>query len=230
MSNNNNQFLTLFSQFENFLAENFPGNSSAERISYALENDNFRKKLESAEYSKDNLHNLRQLRNILTHNPNYLTISPEPLEDVNRLVLIYCKQAKDLATPQENIYTVSPKTPVQEVIQIMDKRDFSFVPIISHHKFIGLFSRKVVLKLAAQSKINENLDIQDIQEFITNNRDQDSYEFLSANAPADTARQLFSQYMDQGKHLGVILLTKDGGPSGKIEGLITAWDLYKIKN
>ncbi len=223
----NNNFLNLFSRFEAYLAENFRGESTSQRLDKALTHSRFRRRLEELNLTADDLHNLRQLRNILAHNPTYLAVSAEALMDLNKLILAFCDKALDLATPRAKIYAASLQTRVWDIVQAMDRFDFSYVPIIEGKKFLGLFSKHILLKLVAAEKLNRTVKIEEIEDFIQLDDAEHGFVFLAASAPAEQAYHLFARYIDQGKHLGVIFLTRKGEVSGDILGLITAWDLYK---
>lgn len=224
----NKQFLDMFAQLEDFLAANFSGDNNSERLNAAFNEAKFIRKVDQLGLTRDDLHNLRQLRNILIHQPNYLKLSTRALTDLNKLVLTFCKQAIDLATPSDNIYAANSKTAVLEIIQTMDRNKYGYVPVINNNQFIGLFTKNVVLKLTAQEKLSKNILIGDILNLLEQENTENTYEFLRTTAAAEKAYSLFSRYIEQGKHLGVILLTDSGKKSSKIKGLITAWDLYKL--
>ncbi len=223
----NKEFEELYEQWEYYLDQNFSGDNMYEK------NKNFckkkRKELQELEITEGQVSSIYNIRNADAHSPSFLTINKEAATRLQTLVNHFSKKAMDIATPEQNIYSANLNTPIRKIAQTMEENKYTNVPIIQENNFIGNFSENTVLKLYNQDKIQKNLLVKDIKNILTSQEETAEVEFLNPNVSFFEVVQLFQQYINEGKRLGVIYLTPNGKVSGNIIGIITAWDLYKGK-
>ena len=61
------------------------------------------------------------------------------------------------------------------------------------------------------------------------NRNNEYFEFVSANTNAFLIKKWFTEAVKNRKRLGAVFVTTNGQQDGKLLGIITAWDLPRIK-
>ena len=222
---NKSTFINLYAEWGHYLETRF-GNKGMWNLAetfYIAEKE----KCDKQSISLGELQAIVSIRNTYQHTPSFLEIKPKALVFLRQLVNTFCNKASDIAVPKQDIYIGGLGSSVKEVIKEMSKSLFTHVPIIEKQKFYGVFSENTLLKLEASNKVLDKLKIEDIKSVLKDTQDTDDYKFLSTQASFYEVYQLFQDYIDKGKRLGVIFLTKDGKESGDIKGLITAWDLHK---
>jgi len=184
-------------------------------------------KCKEIDITENHLKNILSLRNVKVHTPSFVEIKENAVMILQLIINNFCRKASDIATPGEKIYKATPSFYIKDIIEMMAKNLYTHVPIIQGSKFIGIFSENTLLRLTVDNKNIDKLKIKDIQSYLKATEGTDAYEFLAADADFYKVHKLFQKYIDKNKRLGVIFLTNDGKKSGKIKGLITAWDLSK---
>jgi len=219
------KFENVYESWEHYLEAHFKKGGMYEKTKRFCEKE--KEKLGKLKITKGQIRNLLYLRNVNAHSPSFLSIKKPAITLLQTLVNNFCKKAIDIATPKYKLYAATLDTPVKEVTQTMREKLYTQVPVIDSKKFIGTFSENTVLRLFTEEKDQENLLIKHIKNYLVPHKGTSSIEFLKTHASYFEVLNLFQTYIDQGKRLGVIYLTKNGKQSGEIEGLITAWDLHK---
>ncbi len=227
MKNPKKEFEKLYERWEYYLDQNFSGNNMYDK------HKNFcrkkAEKLQKLEVTEGQVLSLYNIRNADAHCPSFLTINKDAAARLQTLVNYFCKKAIDIATPEQNIYSADLNTPVKKITQTMGQNLYTNVPIVQGQTYIGTFSENTVLKLYNQNKFQEDLLVKNIKDTLTSRIDTAEVEFLDPNVSFFEVMQLFQNYINEGKRLGIIYLTPGGKKSGNIKGIITAWDLYKGK-
>lgn len=200
-----------------------------------------------ANYFHD-LQHLGTLRNVLVHNhKEYALPSPWSLNLLKQIVTIINKPptAWDMAT-REKLYTCIPESPIKEVVAQMAKHTYTHVPVYNQiGEFVGVFSESTLVQWLGKTEewidkdiinkavVSEKSLIQDLIEFVKKPIN-DSWLFLPRTATVFEVEKAFEDslkipYDRTFKRLGLILVTQSGNPNEKLLGLITAWDLPRIK-
>ena len=219
------QFRILYEQWEQYLKARF-GKKNMRMLSqkFWLEEVD---KCKKEKISENQLLGLINVRNAYIHSSSLLEIKRYAVVLLRRLINTFCKKAKDIAILKSKIYKVAPETKIKLVINEMKDNLYTHVPIVQKKSFYGVFSENTLLKAIALGKWRDNLKILDVIDLCKNNKGTDDYKFLSEDANFYDVYELFQEYIDHGKRLGVVFLTKNGQEIGVINGLITAWDLHK---
>lgn len=219
------QFRGLYEQWEQYLKSRF-GEGDLYRLSKKFWQEEV-DKCKKERISENQLLGLVNIRNAHTHSSELLEIKRYAVTLLRKLVNTFCRKAEDIATPRSKIYKANLQTRAQEVIIAMNDNLYTHIPIIEGKKFYGVFSENTLLKIIALSRWKDDLQIGEIKDLFIISRQTDDFRFLPADAHFYDVYQLFQEYIDRGKRLGVVFLTKTGKATGEINGLITAWDLHK---
>lgn len=226
-SNLQNQFNKLYEQWEAYLKARYPRETSVDSIKIFWED----KKVRCGEIktSFEDLRNLLQIRNVKTHSPSFLEVKSDAVQKLKIIVNTFCRKAINIATPEVKIYKGTLHSYVDEIIKTMHRNLYTHVPIVDEKGFIGVFSENTLIKLIALNLYKPNMEMKDIRKLlkIPERGGTDDYLFLSLDVDFYKIYELFQDYIDRGKRLGVVFLTKNGKPSSRIKGLITTWDLHK---
>ena len=227
------EFLDLYKQMEALLDEKY--GEAAGRHGNAV--TRFIKEPAGREY-RDELDLCREVRNLLTHNPNMdgqPVIEPAPalLQTLRDAIarLNAPPSVMQYATLAPELTVTDPKQKAYTVMEAMEKRGFSHIPIVANGKFMGVFS--VSTLFAYQLKYPERkLNIKesiicDFSEFTS--IDQHICERFLFMKPEQTywdAQKAFECGNSvKNKRLAAIFITSDGTATGKLMGMLTPWDI-----
>lgn len=56
----------------------------------------------------------------------------------------------------------------------------------------------------------------------------DNYKFIGSTTSVYEAVDIFKRHIGKGRRLEALLITRNGNPSEKLLGIITAWDILEI--
>lgn len=193
------------------------------------------------DYYKD-LKMFADMRNILVHNPYKGEADPifmpnekiiEIYENIKNLVL-YPKKALSIAISRKFIYTTTLESNALEVMQIMNDKVYTHVPVMEGEEMIGVFSENTLLSYLARNKdaiILKDMKIEEFKDFIPlNNHLSEHFEFVGRNALLVEVEQVFRRGLINRKRIAVVYITESGRPQEKLLGMITAWDIAGKKN
>lgn len=240
MNKKTETFIKLFNQLEKLL-ELKTGKYDFESFNTKL--NNLCEKFPLYRYFKQDLEQINKIRNAIVHEyietelaiPSNWTI--KKLEEIIQAIK-RPPTALAIATPEKNIFSCNLNSLISEVIKKMAKSTYTHVPVIDNGKFIGVFSESsLVTWLGGKAEkggfILEETKIRDIISFIK--PINDFWEFIPRNMNVYEIREKFYQATLEKigktfKRLGVLFVTQNGRENEKIIGLVTAWDLQKIKS
>lgn len=232
-------FIKLFNQLEKILE------CETKKYDY----DSFNSKLEEfcrkyPKYNnfKSNLKQINKTRNALIHE----YINTELAIPSNWSIQIIKTVLKNLKNPPtaliiattQGIYICKPESLISNVIKKMAENTYTHVPVIDKGQFMGVFSEtSLVVWLGKKAENNgfllEETKIKDILQYIKEPIN-DFWEFIPRNMDVYQIKEKFYQATLEKKgrtfkRLGVLFVTENGKQNEKILGIITAWDLQKIK-
>lgn len=230
MDNISEEFMHSYAEWEQYLKARY-GQRDMHKLSQRFWRDEAAW-CKKEEISENQLLGLVNVRNARAHSPWLLEIKDYALLFLKKLVNTFCRKAIDIAVPREKIYKATLRSGVWRLLKEMNMRLYTHVPVVEKEKFYGVFSENTLLKIVATERWKNDLRIADIIDVlhVPSRSGADGYEFLPDDATFYHVYRLFQSYIDQGKRLGVVFLSKGGKESGVIEGLITAWDLHKGLN
>ena len=189
-----------------------------------------------SDYYKD-LKLFAELRNLLIHNPypdraNPLIIPHEYIikkyEEIRNAVL-HPKKAIDIAVRRELIYTTTLSANAIDVMQEMNDKTYTHVPVMDGEMMIGVFSENTILSYLVHNKetiIVKDTKISEFGDFIGLGKHPSEYfEFVSRNALVADVEALFQEGLRERKRIAVVYITEHGERDEKLLGMITAWDV-----
>lgn len=230
MISRNEEFLDLYKQLEDALEEKYRG----ERRRYSSVVMEFSKDYESGPV-RDKLDVCRELRNLLTHNPNVgglpVAEPSEPVLKAMEEVLEFVKRpplAMEFATTGEQIMRGYLDQKVLPLMRAMEDRGFSHIPILKNGKFYGVFSVGAVFRYLLHNGgkgISESSTLADLDQQIQLREHTENYEFVSARETYITVRKKFERVRGKSKRVAVIFVTETGSPNQKLLGMLTPWDV-----
>ena len=161
----------------------------------------------------------RNVRNILTHNPNG---DSRPLIE---LTVEFKERFDDLC--QKLMSGISDSF----IIKVMKEKLYSYVPVMNGKKVWGVFGETTVFNMVSDGEpllMQEDLQLFKIANYITEYSETGFFEFMSANSSKDDVRKLFVDSFENGRRLDVIYFTTTGDKKGDLIGLVTVWDLPSL--
>ncbi len=226
-------FLALFNKIEQFLDQL---NNSTEHYGFRRLVDNLSKENDLVANYKLELVDYLELRNAIVHKSTGKPIAEPYLEVIEKMQRIYDALtnpplAIEIAT--QPVYTCTTKTPIVEIIKQMNSNFYTSIPVYNQDLFIGVFSDNSLTRWLAH--VNEPLNLEEIlvnqtQDYIEKAANKfNNYKFMSLTTDVFTVRQAFVSFTKEKMRLGAIFLTQTGRKNEKIEGIVTPWDLPKIK-
>lgn len=192
---------------------------------------------------KEHLTELRlfsEIRNIIVHNP-YPHVNPifQPHEYlVERYKEIFNRiknppKAISIAIPAQTIFTVKPSDKVHDVLDVMIKKTYTYVPVMDQGKFIGVFSESVLAAHYLEHKdfiMGREALVQDFMDFVPFEKHMNEYfEFVSRDTLLSEVLEIFKTNLKKRKRIAVIYLTDKGLKTEKLLGMITAWDIAGLE-
>lgn len=178
-----------------------------------------------------------ELRNLLVHNPypdraNPLLVPHEYItqkyEEIKNAIM-RPKKAIDIAVRREFIYTTSLDANAIDVMEEMDNKTYTHVPVMERDKMIGVFSENTILAYLVNHKdaiIMKDTKVSEFKAFIgLNSHKSEYFEFVPRNALLVEVEALFQEGLRERKRIAVVYITEHGERDEKLLGMITAWDV-----
>lgn len=137
--------------------------------------------------------------------------------------------ALSIAVPGDKILTADINDRAIDIINIMNEKCFTHIPVFDKGNFVGVFSENTLFTYLAKNEaitldsdttLNKFKDILGIDK-----HDTEQFEFISKNKCIYEVEELFRKYLSSQKRLAVVFITENGEQNEKLLGLITAWDV-----
>jgi len=231
---NSEEFRRVFNKIENYLNKlvNKPVYSRfSNLINLASEKNRAVK-----EYAND-LMEFAELRNAIVHAKNEKIIAEVFKSTIRDLKKIY-QQIKNpplsCEIASKPVYTCQIKDSLLEQIKIMREKTYTHVPVYKNTDFRGVLSESALFSwlgdLGKIDTINKDIKVGDIQKYLNiEGRSNEYFKLIDKKTNIYKVKQLFEQNIEKNKRLGAVFITKSGKGNKKIIGIITAWDLPRIK-
>ncbi len=185
---------------------------------------------------KERLNMCREIRNFLSHHSE---LDGEPVVEPSdsiiqslREVTEYLRKpplAISYATHFEDILKASPNQKVQTVMKKMQKLGFSHVPVLESGELVGVFSIGTIFGYAIRNGfecLRDDMILDDLRELLPPDKhDNEKFLFLPETATLFEVRSEFEKRTQRSRRLAVIFLTDNGSMSGRIEAMLTPWDV-----
>lgn len=227
------EFLDLYKQMEALLDEKY-GEAAGRRGNAVTR---FINEPAGREY-RDELDLCREVRNLLTHNPDMdgrPVIEPAPalLQTLRDAIarLDAPPTVMQYATPASKLMVTDPNQKAYTIMEGMEKRGFSHIPIVVNRKFMGVFSVSTLFSYQLaypQRKLNIKAAlISDFSEFTAiDDHTCERFLFMTPDHTYWDAQKAFERGNSvKHKRLAAIFITSDGTATGKLLGMLTPWDI-----
>jgi CBS domain-containing protein len=187
---------------------------------------------------KEDLKLYGRLRNAIIHNPfaaKIETIAEPHPEIVKKYAwlrdeIMNPPTALSAAIGAKRIYSTSIEANAREVMEVMEKRLFSYVPVLDvQGRMVGIFSENTVFLYLIRNEIcaiDGKTKIGEFGEFIPMNQHvNEHFQFVGRNTTLTHVKDLFEKGLVERKRLGAVYVTENGNPDESLLGMITAWDI-----
>lgn len=189
-----------------------------------------------SEYYKD-LKTFADMRNLLVHNPYKGSADPILIPHeyiVNRYEyiknqVIHPRKALSIAVPAHLIYTTTLSDNALKVIETMNQKTYTHVPVLDEKKMIGIFSENTILSYLSHHKealILKDMKIEEFKDFIPLNKHlSETFEFVGRHALLLDVEELFRKNLALRKRVGMVFITNSGKKDEELLGILTSWDI-----
>ena len=185
---------------------------------------------------RSNLAFCRMLRNLLSHydwskaGNDMVIITDQAVRQVNNLY--YALNPVTLmrvAIRAGQIFAPSPEDSVLAAIKVMQRNDYSYIPIVENHRIVGVFSTKTIMRIVAENNsalLSENLKFKDIAGFTRLVEEPVAhYGFINPNTTVEDVSLKFQRSKTRKVRLDMLFITDNGRFDGLLQGMITPVDL-----
>lgn len=232
MSNDRvDEFLDLYKQLEQSLKTNYYSDSGRyESVVARFENSNASGDL------KDEIGSIRDIRNLLQHNPKingqYIVIPSDAVMDTLRKIvntIEHPKLAIDYGVKEHQIFKANLDSRLMQVIKVMQERGFSHVPIVEKGKLYGVLSAYSVFEFVAQQGmaiLTETTKVKAMQDYLPVGKHKNEYYlFMPRKAKFTDADKAFEKRDSRGRRLVAIFITENGKQDESLLAMLTPWSV-----
>lgn len=232
MNHKTELFLQLFNTLENALKINLKKDSYtpfSRMLFEAAKRDQFLKK------NKDILDDISDLRNVLVHQEGNIIIatpSDETIEILSAIVDRYIRPRLLIELCDQQVIYIRTEKSLREALMIMEKSDFSKIPVYDENGCIGLLTGNMISRwlrknIDSKEATEQLLDETCIKDVMTYQKDKDGISYLPREMNVNEFMNLASQNPSPS---GVYMITHHGRNTERPLGIITNYDYPKIFN
>lgn len=182
---------------------------------------------------KDDLFQLGNLRNAISHQSKGGVPIAEPFEETVQLILKILEEFKNpkrvIPTFQFEVFTVTPDSPLIDLLQVMKIKDFSQAPVLdSDGKVIEVISTNTISRWLFAEYKNEYVDLTTakISDLLHHIETKENYVLISRNTTVYEAAELFIRKSKEKKSkLDCLVITYSGKPTEKLMGIVCIEDI-----
>ena len=201
------QFLEKYKEFENIREHDF------KRFTYYQKRD------------PDKFELFRNIRNNLAHNTideEYpFVVSDNTLKEISDLVTVMQERLIERSIHFKNLFYATMDSNVKDIIKVMVKSNFEYIPIIEDGYIKKVFSPRVLLHYINDHKvIEDDLKMKDLESYL----DIEIFRFYDLKTYTYEVIDLFHRYYD-GKRIGCIFITANGSNNERILGMVTSYEV-----
>lgn len=185
---------------------------------------------------EDDLREFGDLRNAIVHNRTGIDfVIAEPHDDiVERIEQIEGKLGNPLSVGALfgcKVHTLQTTDSLSDALELMHENKFSQVPIYEDGKFKGLITAVgITYWLAGQTtKGSIPREIPTLSDVYNHEKRKESFEFVERDLSVYEADDYFKRAITRGTRLEALLITENAKPEEELIGIITPFDLLKIK-
>lgn len=180
---------------------------------------------------------LRALRNVFSHRDRakYIAqLEDHVLADLDDIYSLVVHPPTALQVFGCEVYGARREDAIFEVMDAMSKNVYTHVPVVEAGKIVGVFSANTFFEWA-HDVLGERSDATFTKKHV---RDIDRayilpptvyFNCIRPDVPAGSVDAIFREKTTQSVRLDCLFITRDGTKSSDILGIVTPWDLYKIR-
>ena len=237
LQDNARKFVAIYNELDHYMRKELHAEN------YVDHGQLLRHMVEKKLIFKEHLTELRlfsEIRNIIVHNP-YPNANPifHPHEYlIERYKEIFSRiknppKAISVAIPAQIIFTVKPSDKVHDVLDVMIKKTYTYVPVMDQGKFVGVFSESVLVAYYAKHKdfiMGREALVADFMDFIPfEKHTNEHFIFVPRDTLLSEIIEIFQKNLKVRKRIAVIYLTQTGKKEEKLLAMITAWDMAGLE-
>jgi CBS domain-containing protein len=188
------------------------------------------------ERAQHELQTFAKLRNAIvhTHLPNAAPIATPneaAVAEYEKMVagLLYPPPALSVAIALDNIFTTGWDERVRDVVAVMNEHVYTHAPILRDGAVVGVFSENTLFSsLAAHAplEITDETRFEELREFLALDRHaSEFFVFVPETATLADLLICFRKNFAEKKRLAAVFITENGRDTGRLRGLVTAWDI-----
>ena len=181
---------------------------------------------------RSNLAFCRVLRNLLSHydwskaGNDLVIVTDQALRQVNNLYYSLNPQTlMRVAIRAGQIFAPAPTDSVLAAVKVMQRNDYSYIPIVENHQIVGVFSTKTIMRLVAEKSslaFSESLTFKDIMDYIRLVDESNAhYGFINPNTTVEDVSLKFQRSKTRRVRLDMLFITDNGRSDGQLQGMVT---------
>ncbi len=185
---------------------------------------------------RSNLAFCRLLRNLLSHydwskaGNDMVIVTDQAVRQVNNLYYsLNPVTLMRVAVRAGQIFAPALTDSVLAAVQVMQRNDYSYIPIVENHRIVGVFSTKTLMRIVAENGSNmlsETLKFKDITDFIQlMDEPAAHYGFIDPNTTVEDVSLKFQRSKTRKVRLDMLFITDNGRSDGLLQGMVTPVDL-----
>ena len=189
----------------------------------------------------DELDLCREVRNLLSHHSYFAGECPitpsESLIEALRGVIHEIENpvtASVIATPLDSLLTAAESDSVPYLLEKMEKRGFSHVPVVKNESLIGVFSVGAVfdfVKSRPGTVVDNGLRLFDMHDFLLIDAHRaEQYAFCTAKTALSDISAIFKSAGPKKRRVAAVFVLKNSDPRSALRGMITPWDVIKTQD
>lgn len=229
------EFIAIYNEVDAFLRQ---ASGVGNTVSHMFAIDHLSERDRIVRNHREELKLYARLRNAIVHNPfgSQIEVIAEPHPEVVEKYRLLKEQimnppsALSVAIKLPRIYSTKMNANAREVMQVMARRLFSYVPVLDDQDHVtGIFSENTVFLYLTRNEIcavDGKTSISEFVEYLPLNQHVSEYfEFVGKNANLEDMRSLFEKGLVERKRLGAVFITETGRKEEPVLGMITVWDI-----
>ena len=185
---------------------------------------------------RSNLAFCRMLRNMLSHydwskaGNDMIIVTEQAIRQVNNLYYsLNPMTLMRVAIRAGQIFAPSPEDSVLAAVKVMQRNDYSYIPVVENHRIVGVFSTKTIMRLVAENNgvnISETLKFKEIADLIQLKDESNAhYGFINPNMTVEDISLKFQRSKTRRMRLDMLFITDNGRSDGLLQGMVTPVDL-----
>ena len=225
------EFLDLYKQLEQLLKKEY-ANDSGRYDSVVARYENSK---DCGNWG-DEIHTIRNIRNLLQHNPkmngNYVVTPSDDITAALRAVIQdveHPKLAIDYGVKTSQMYKTTLSSRLMNVINVMKERGFSQIPVIENNKLYGVISAYAFFDFATEQGVQiltEDTKVKDMKAYLPIDKHRNEYYlFLPRTATFTDADEAFEKRDNKKRRLVAVFITEHGLSDEPVLSMLTPWSV-----